>query len=223
MKNVKQDDVRARADKSPIATKPRLKVRPGKDGRRTSRGVTDLSLPDDERRRGTTRRSRKGAPRQTQSTPTERLRLVPEKNERSIYRKAFDLAQQGAFEKGAPLLVKSHKAGDRRATYALATWYIHGRFFEVDAEKSFRMLRQAARAGIPEALFDLGQSYEVGFGVAKSLEKAAECYIESAFKSDMDAVYEVVRCVYWGIGLRRNKRLAYLIRDRWKGLTKASR
>jgi uncharacterized protein len=85
------------------------------------------------------------------------------------------------------------------------------------------MLRQAGRAGIPDALFDLGRSYEIGFGVAKSLQKAADCYIESALKGDMDAVYEVIRCVYWGIGLRRNKRLAYLISDLWKGLGKAGK
>lgn len=149
---------------------------------------------------------------------TSDLRLKPNDRERSTYRQAFELAvKEGNNERVVQLLRKSHREGDRRATYALATWYIHGVVLKADRAKAFRLLKMSAAAGIADASFDLARSYEVGYGTRKSPVKALECYIDSASKHDVDAALQVVRCVFWGIGAQRSKKLAYLIEDLVKG------
>lgn len=140
--------------------------------------------------------------------------LIPEKSERSTYRTAFELAiAEGATDKVASLLQKCHKSGDARATYALATWYIHGVVFPVNAKKAVRFLRSASRSGVREAMYDLGYSYEIGFGVPKEPKKALELYVRAAQKGDQQAAREVVRCVYYGVGITKNIELAFLIRQ----------
>lgn len=142
--------------------------------------------------------------------------LLPTASERSSYRRAFELARPddpSKYPLAAKLLKEAHSGGDRRATYALATWYIHGRYFPIDAHKAFRFLKQSAKAGIPEAIFDLGHAYEVGFGTKKSPEAALGYYVKAAAQGDRQAAEEVFRCIFWGIGTRPNRSLAYLIDD----------
>lgn len=161
------------------------------------------------------RRARKRSDSAAASCVKPFLRLEPTASERSIFRRAFQLTSQDEsnYPLAARLLEQAHKEGDRRATYALATWYIHGRHFSIEARKAFRLLKQSGEAGISEALFDLGNSYEVGFGTKKSPAKALECYIEAAARGDRQAAVEVCRCVFWGIGTQRNRKLAHLIDD----------
>lgn len=142
------------------------------------------------------------------------LKLTPKASDRSVYRRAFDLARrEGDTERVAALLWESHEKGDARATYALATWYIHGGLFKIDPRKAFLLLRKSHKAGIPEASFDLGRSYEMGFGTKKDAMKAFECYLDAAMKGDPDAASQVVRCIFWGIGTERNRKLAYFVED----------
>ena len=58
-------------------------------------------------------------------------------------------------------------AGDDRATYALATWYLHGKNVEKDIDRALNLLRLAADAGNADAMYDLAYSYEIGNGVPK--------------------------------------------------------
>jgi uncharacterized protein len=139
--------------------------------------------------------------------------LVPSARERSLYKNAFDLSKRrGNAERVAELLQESHRQGDVRATYALATWYIHGANLPRNRSAGIKLLRKASNGGIREAKFDLGHAYELGIGVTKSYEKALNLYIEAAQKGDQDAVTEVIRCVFYGKGISRNKELAYFIR-----------
>ena len=144
--------------------------------------------------------------------------LVPSTRENSLYKKAFDLSRRrGNAERVAALLQESHRQGDVRATYALATWHIHGANLPRNRSAAIKLLRKASNGGIREAKFDLGHAYELGIGVTKSYEKALNLYIEAAQKGDHDAVAEVIRCVFYGKGIPRNKELAYLLRDLNKG------
>jgi|HubBroStandDraft_6_1064221.scaffolds.fasta_scaffold111422_3 TPR repeat protein len=144
--------------------------------------------------------------------------LVPSARENSLYKKAFDLSRRrGNAERVAALLQESHRQGDVRATYALATWHIHGANLPRNRGAGIKLLRKASKGGIREARFDLGHAYEMGIGVTKSYEKALNLYIEAAQKGDHDAVAEVIRCVFYGKGIPRNKELAYLIRDLHEG------
>ena len=53
--------------------------------------------------------------------------------------------------------------------------------------------------------------------VAKSYEKALNLYIKAAQYGDADSVAEVIRCVFYGRGIPKNKELAYLIRNLSEG------
>lgn len=154
-------------------------------------------------------------------TKTNRVALAPTPKEQTVYRRAIETARkEGYTRQAASLLERAHKKGDRRATYALATWFIHGKLFQRNPKKAAGLLKLAANAGVPEALFDLAHACEVGFGVPKSKKKAVNFYIKAAEKGDMAAVDEVVRCVFWGIGVERNKKLAYFIQDLAEGARK---
>jgi len=141
--------------------------------------------------------------------------------EKSDYRTAIGLVRaQGYTERAATLLWRSHRRGDARATYALATWYLHGCLYEKNPKKAAVLLRKAHQKGVREASFDLAVSYERGAGVEKSAEKAFGLYLEAADGGDAHAMEAIVRCIYHGIGTARNRKLAHLIEDLAKGHTK---
>jgi uncharacterized protein len=83
----------------------------------------------------------------------------------------YDTALKKARRKNAPLkeiaelLSAAHEAGDARATYALATWYLHGKFFQKNLRSALKLLRQAASEGVADAMCDLAMCYLEGRGV----------------------------------------------------------
>jgi uncharacterized protein len=52
--------------------------------------------------------------------------------------------------------------------------------------------------------FDLAVCYEKGVGVKRNYKKGFECYLNAALLGDKQAVYEVGRCYYYGIGISKN-------------------
>jgi TPR repeat protein len=62
-------------------------------------------------------------------------------------------------------------------------------------------------------MFNLAVSYETGFGLRKNTSKAFDWYVAAAGAGDSQAVDEVVRHLYWGIGFKRHRKLAFLIQD----------
>lgn len=113
-----------------------------------------------------------------------------------------------ALDEVADLLSAAHAAGDARATYALATWHLHGRFFRKSIRKAVALFRQAARHNVPDALFDLAICYELGEGVQKNEKTALELYLRAALQGDQQSVHEVGRCYYYGIGVKRDRDVA---------------
>jgi len=115
-------------------------------------------------------------------------------------------------EKATAWLWKASKDGDARATYALATWFLFGQepFIRRDLKTAGQMLREAANAGIPEAMYDLGRSLETGSGIRKSLRQAFEYYLRAAIRGDKHGIWSVGRCYYWGIGIKRDRRLSWI-------------
>jgi TPR repeat protein len=118
------------------------------------------------------------------------------------------------LEAVAPLLTAAHEAGDARATYALATWYLHGRVFKKDIRRSVALLRKAAKHQVPDALYDLAVCYEKGEGVPQNARKAFEFYLRAALEGEKQSVYEVGRCYYHGVGVARDRHLARVWLDR---------
>jgi len=106
------------------------------------------------------------------------------------------------------LLQEAEEQGDLRATYALATWYLHGTNVEKNLARAVDMLEECAAGALPTAMYDLAVCYEEGEGVNKDTDRAFELYLAAAIRGDDDAVGEVARCYLYGIGIAKDKRLA---------------
>jgi TPR repeat protein len=98
--------------------------------------------------------------------------------------------------------------GDARAAYALGTWYIHGREPAVrkNLKEGVRLLRVAAAAGVPDALYDLAVCYQKGAGVAKNELRALALYLKAGLRGEPG--------FYHGYGVARNTKIARVFLDR---------
>jgi TPR repeat protein len=76
-----------------------------------------------------------------------------------MYARALELARRGRRKYASqvvPLLDQAAANGHSMAAHALASWYIHGIGVRKDYALAAALERQAARAGIAEAVFNLG-------------------------------------------------------------------
>jgi len=119
------------------------------------------------------------------------------------------------------LLLKAHDQKDYRATYALATWYLHGEYVEKNVQKAIEYLEMAAQENIADAQYDLAVSYEKGNGVVQDEKKAFRLYLKASLNSDEQSIYEVGRCLYHGIGVDKNQEISdvFLEVAEQKGIT----
>jgi hypothetical protein len=124
-------------------------------------------------------------PRKKQGATHERYALALE-------RMAGELEDLGPV---AALLEEAHLAGDGRATYALATWYLFGRLYRRNLRTAVRLLRKAAESEVPDALYDLAVCYETGEGAAENPRKAAELYLQAALPARRS------RCTKWAAAI----------------------
>lgn len=133
------------------------------------------------------------------------------KKDNSLYGQALKLATSAKpkLTQAAALLEMSHKQGDARATYALATWHLYGHAGYVKNLKvAFELLSVAANADIAESHFDLAVCYETGEGTKKNEKLAYRHYVAAALAEDKQALVEVGRCHYFGIGTKKAVELA---------------
>lgn len=93
------------------------------------------------------------------------------------------------------------------AAHALATWFIHGIGVRKDFARAVALEEIALRAGVAEAASNIAYAYESGKGVPKDLERALLFYRKAARLGDAEAAYEVGRCLFYGIGTRKNEAL----------------
>jgi len=116
----------------------------------------------------------------------------------------------GELKKAYKLLIKAYKSGDKRAAYALGTWYLHGQedLVERNLTRAVALLREAAQANHPDALHDLAVCYAKGAGVRRSDSRAVELYLRAALYGDKQSAYEVGRCYWHGTGVQRDRRVA---------------
>lgn len=128
-----------------------------------------------------------------------------------IYEQALKLAQRKKpdLTQASALLEAAHEQGDRRATYALATWLLVGNaVYPKDLRRAVKLLKLAAAADIASAHFDLAVSYETGQGTQKNEKSAYRHFIAAALNGDSASFAEVGRCLYHGIGVARDRKLA---------------
>lgn len=133
----------------------------------------------------------------------------------SVKSSKYDRALRMAQKKSSPskaayeLLLAADKEGDSRATYALATWYLHGSpFTPINKKRAVQLLKSAIKGGIADAARDLAVAYEVGDSVKKSPRLAFESHMHAALLGHAQSFYEVGRMYFYGIGTPRNRRLA---------------
>ena len=86
---------------------------------------------------------------------------------------------------------------------------------EKDYVKSVEYLKVACRLNHPAACLDMAICYENGEGVEKSTEKAFNYYMKASLWGNRDALFEVYRCLYHGIGVEENKGLSQIWLDRY--------
>ena len=112
------------------------------------------------------------------------------------------------------LLESALAEGDPRAAYALGSWYANGTHVEKDVNRATELFALAAEAKIKEALYDLAYSRETGKGCPVDLEAAFRLYLKAAIRGDDQAINEVGRCYYFGIGVSEDRALAEIWYDR---------
>ncbi len=132
-------------------------------------------------------------------------------SEKGLYERALKLAArtQPDLVQASALLEQAHEQGDPRATYALATWSLSGNAVHPkDLRRAAKLLKLAAKADIAAAHFDLAVSYETGQGIRKDEKAAYRHFLAAALNGDNAALAEVGRCLYHGIGVARDRKVA---------------
>ena len=127
------------------------------------------------------------------------------------YELALKLASQNKpdLTRVAELLERAHKSNDARATYALATWHLFGHAgYSKNINTAVRLLKIAAASDIPTAHFDLAVCYETGQGIKKSENMAYRHYLAAALNGDNGSIFEVGRCLFYGLGVKRDRKTA---------------
>jgi TPR repeat protein len=132
-----------------------------------------------------------------------------------LYNKATKLALQDEYnpkEVIELLITAIEKYRNGKAAYALATWYLFGKHVKKNFTRGFELLQMSIDWDpSKEAYFNIAYSYEAGKGVDKDLKKAFQYYLLAALYGDKQAKREVGRCLYYGIGIAKNKELGLKI------------
>ncbi len=146
------------------------------------------------------------------------MNIKNEVRARKIYFLALQIAKTKSpdFAKVASMLQEAAKLGSNDSNYALASWYLSGRYFTENWSKAVVYLKRACNGGNSEACFDLAVCYETGKGIEQDLNRAFELYLESALRGDISAHREVARCFWHGIGTKKNRTIAHLWGDAHK-------
>lgn len=127
------------------------------------------------------------------------------------YEKALTIMASSKVDikKATSLLREALRMGEPRAAYALGTWYFSGaNGFKENKKKGIELIRAAAHEKVPAALFDLAACYEEGLAVEIDLEKAFILFLDAAIHGDEQAVFEVSRCYFHGIGIEQNRQIS---------------
>ncbi len=106
------------------------------------------------------------------------------------------------------LLYKAHSLGNYKATYAIATWYLFGKYLKKNYKKAVDLLQLATKGNLPEVFYDLAVCYESGKGIKADKRQAFLNYLSAALMGDKQSIYEVGRCYYYGIGINKNAELS---------------
>ena len=63
-------------------------------------------------------------------------------------------------------------------------------------------------------MYDLAVSFEDGLGIKQDEAKAFEYYLRAAIRGDADSVFNVGRCLFYGLGTREDQAQAQIWLER---------
>ena len=127
------------------------------------------------------------------------------------YEKALEIADGngGHLNLALELLNNASEAGDERARYALASWYLNGtKVVNKDEEKGRKLLKSLQQSLIAEANYDLGVMYDLGSGCRRNSKKAFEFYMKAALLGDCQACSQIAEFFRTGEVVQRSQVLA---------------
>jgi len=75
--------------------------------------------------------------------------------------------------------------------------------------KAWPLLKDAARLGNPEAQYNLGNAYETGTFIRKSLTASTDWYAKSAEQGYTDAIYKMMLAYRYGLGIEADPEQAF--------------
>ena len=103
------------------------------------------------------------------------------------------------------LLTASIDREEPLAMYAMGSLLFHGHIFSRNRAKGITLFKEAAEYKVPDAIFELAVAYERGTGVTQSDNLAFHYYNRAALQGDGQSHFEVGRCYYYGIGVKKSK------------------
>lgn len=122
---------------------------------------------------------------------------------------AIAAQQAGRHAEAAWLFEHAARAGNRLAQYHYAMMLHRDEAASAEHNASWRWLRKAAAAGLPEAQFQFGLLYDRGdAGVRRSPTVAAEWYRRAAAQGHVDAQLGLASLYLRGEGLERDQAAA---------------
>lgn len=96
-------------------------------------------------------------------------------------------------------------SGDRPSKYILSVAYENGDGVTADKAKAFRLLQEAAEAGLPEACTGLGIKYFYGENLEQDFQKAVSLFVAAADAGNDEAMYCLGVCYERGLGVDKNE------------------
>jgi hypothetical protein len=131
--------------------------------------------------------------------------------------RASDRIKSGDEAAAVEAVERGVRQGDARCKFILGMWSLSGEQAEQNPEKGIRLLKQAAKDGLPIAQSSLGLLYASGVVVEKDEQKAARLYREAAEYGDPLGQTALALASFRGVGVQENRIDAY----QWMSLAAA--
>ncbi len=119
--------------------------------------------------------------------------------------------RQGRYDLAIAFWTKAAETGDALAAHQLGVEYMDGKPMVVarDYDKARKYHLQAAEAGDPRSMFDLGSIYEFGLGVTTDLRQAAVWYGHAADYGHAQGAYNLATMLESGEAGHKDEVEAY--------------
>lgn len=119
--------------------------------------------------------------------------------------------RQGRYPEAIAFWTDRAAKGDAYAAYRLGVEYMDAKpgVVQRDYAKAMQYHRQAAMAGIPLSMFDVGSMFEYGQGVAKDMTQSASWYGHSARYGLAQGQYNFATMLEAGEGVAKDEVEAY--------------